>query len=141
MMLTWEKVRDLGADCMTDNEFETLAEAEANPDMIIVRGPVMTFAFGRAEVEAARSEIDDLLDELPDAFHEGRGEGWSFLNLCEDRDGRQWTDQHRYAELLVVLGLAIGRVDYILPRDMWHISPGGMPYIKIRKRTTAKWWE
>ena len=34
---------------------------------------------------------------------------------------------------LLLLGLAIEKIEYLLPREMWSILPGGMPYIKIRE--------
>ena len=32
---------------------------------------------------------------------------------------------------LVVLGIGVGMVAYSLPRDVWNILPGGVPYVII----------
>ena len=34
-------------------------------------------------------------------------------------------------EQLFVLGMGLGLVKYGLPRSMWNVLPGGMPYISI----------
>jgi hypothetical protein len=33
---------------------------------------------------------------------------------------------------LVCLGLAIGRIAFLMPREMWEMLPGGMPYIVVK---------
>lgn len=78
-----------------------------------------------------QAEINRMLDDLPAEFHAGEGGGWSFLNLCNDRSGQQWTGFHAVMEHLVLLGIAVGRVSYLLPREIWDSLPGGMPYIVI----------
>jgi len=50
--------------------------------------------------------------------------------MCMDKHGVQW-GEHRNIEQLVVLGIAAKMVKYCMPRDMWGILPGGMPYIAI----------
>jgi len=76
--------------------------------------------------------VDSLYQEaLPDEFHTGKGGGWSFLDACNDRNGAQWTSLHRTMDQLVCLGHAIGAVSFCLPREMWKILPGGMPYFVV----------
>jgi len=65
-----------------------------------------------------------MVDELSPKF----SEGWSFLQMCEDKHGQQWTGEHRAMEELVVLGQAAGFVALLAPREMWPVLPGGMPY-------------
>ena len=77
--------------------------------------------------------VSELLDQLPAEFHEKTGGGWSFLNACNNRDGQQWTGLHETMEKLVMLGLATGHVAFLMPRDMWSVLPGGMPYFVIRE--------
>jgi hypothetical protein len=71
-----------------------------------------------------------LLNELPSSFKKDIGGGWSFLQACETKDGVQW-GEHRNMEQLFVLGMALGKVRYCLPRDLWQVLPGGMPYLVI----------
>ncbi|AXV10144.1 hypothetical protein DVS28_b0374 (plasmid) [Euzebya pacifica] len=78
-----------------------------------------------------RNEIAAMLNELPDDFHAAGGGGWSFLNACTDRNGRQWCDTHATVGMLLALGIAAGMVTFALPRPMWHVLPGGMPYLII----------
>ena len=53
-------------------------------------------------------------------------ERWSFLSAIDTIDGTQWA-QHQNVDELMCLGLAIGRVKFLLPREMWN----GMPYFSI----------
>jgi len=99
---------------------------------VIVEGIMSNFGFHPKRLEEKKAEIIALLNELPDSFHEGKGGGMSFLNACNDKTGRQW-GEHRSMELLFVLGMAIGKVKLCLPRKMWTVLPGGMPYYAVLK--------
>ena len=77
-------------------------------------------------------KINELLNQLPKEFHAQTGGGWSFLNACTNRDGEQWTGLHSTMEKLVILGIAIGRVEYVIPRDMWSLLPGSVPYFVVK---------
>jgi hypothetical protein len=94
----------------------------------IVQGIVRTFGFSPTKITEHKDEIRALLAEMPDEFQAGKGGGMSFLNLCVDRDGNQW-GEHPTMEALVVLGIAAGMASYPLPRDLWSVLPGGMPYV------------
>lgn len=96
-----------------------------------VRGVVLKAAFDPAAIESHRDTITAMLNELPDQFKESGGGGWSFLNACNDRHGDQWTSFHRAMEMLFMLGKAAGLVTEMLPREMWDILPGGVPYYII----------
>ncbi len=91
--------------------------------------------FSRAKLEESRATIDELLAQLPAAFRAvgygpDAGGGWSFLNAPVRADGVHWGEQ-RAVDLLLGLGLAIGSVEWGLPRHLWHYLPGGMPYFQI----------
>jgi len=79
-----------------------------------------------------KKEIIDLLNELPDNFKEEVGGGWSFIQACVYKNGNHWGEHHSMEELLC-LGIAIGRVKCLMPKDMWSILPGGVPYYAICK--------
>jgi hypothetical protein len=79
----------------------------------------------------AAAEIRAMLAELPDQYRKSGGGGWSFLNACDDRHGTQWTGFHRTMEHLFMLGLAIGAVTLLMPRELWDALPGGMPYYMV----------
>lgn len=97
-----------------------------------IRGVLIDFYFKPSEVASHREDIISMLSVLPDEFYCGRGGGWTFLNLCIDRTGRQWTDSHQICDTLVCLGLAIGVVDFTFKqRELWQCFPGCMPYLTI----------
>ena len=90
-----------------------------------------TVGFHPGRLEGHKAEIEALLDELPDEFKQSGGGGMSFLNACMDRHGNQWTGLHQRMEQLFLLGIAIGKAKLLVPRRMWAVLPGGMPYYVI----------
>lgn len=98
---------------------------------IEVEGVVSKFEFDPKRIASHSAAIGDLLAELPDQFQMPKGGGWTFLNACQDRHGNQWTDEHRTMERLFCLGIAAGKAQWVLPRDMWAALPGGMPYVAV----------
>ena len=127
MELTSERVEEIFMDCL-------FSDGEDTSNAIIVQGVVNTLGFNPAKLEKYKEEILDLLDELPDSFKEGSGGGMSFLSACEDKHGNQWTGFHQKMEQLFALGIGIGAVKECLPRNMWYMLPGNMPYYTIKKR-------
>lgn len=125
-VLTSDRVRELFVSCVHPGEGHDAADV-VFADGIIRRA----VPFSRAALERHRDEIVALLAELPEQFHQGAGGGWSFLNACLDRHGNQWTGLHQVMEELFLLGLAVGRVRYLLPRESWDALPGGMPYLVV----------
>jgi hypothetical protein len=97
-------------------------------DAIIVEGITMKLGFHAGRVEEKKPIIKELLNEMPSQFHES---GWTFLNLCQDKNGNQWADLHRTMEALVVLGIAVGMASFCFQRDLWKSLPGGVPYVRF----------
>lgn len=97
-------------------------------DAIIVDGIVNKYGFHPGRIEEKRETIRELLAETPDAFHKGKGGGWSFLQLCVDRHGTQW-GEHQNMEVLVALAIASKQGGYCLSREYWQSLPGGVPYV------------
>lgn len=122
--LTPEKVESIFLDCLFKEEEDTSNHIKAE-------GIVHTVGFHPGRLESHKEEVEELLEELPDEFKKSGGGGWSFLNACNDRHGNQWTGLHRTMEQLVLLGIAIGKVKFQLPRETWKALPGGMPYLVI----------
>lgn len=83
----------------------------------------------RASLEDHRAELIEMLKEIPPGFHKGKGGGWSFLNFCDRNDGSQWTGLHMVMEQLFAMASALGMAHLLMPRDLWDVLPGGMPYI------------
>lgn len=120
MNLTSENVQRIFKDCVS-----------YGPDIIPVEGVRMKASFSVKKLATHVNEITEMLEQLPDKSHEGKGDGWTFLNMCIDKSGQQWTDFHTVCDMLVCLGLAIGQLSFVLPRELWKIFPGGMPYIVV----------
>ena len=95
---------------------------------IEARGIVNNFAFHPERLESHRENIRAILNLMPKGFHKATGGGWSFLNLCNTEAGDQWGEHHNMEEL-IVLGIGLGMAKFVMPRDMWTILPGGMPYV------------
>ncbi|HET6495945.1 MAG TPA: hypothetical protein VFH61_11345 [Thermoleophilia bacterium] len=103
---------------------------------IVVHGITVNLGFHPERLEAQRSVVERLLGELPLGFRAEKGGGWSFLNACEDKHGNHW-GEHRDVELLFLLGEALGLARPMMPRAMWAMFPGGMPYYVVTLRATA----
>jgi len=93
---------------------------------VLVEGIVSKFGFHPERLATHKDQISDLIKLMPEEF--SKGGGWSFLNLCMDKDGNQW-GEHRNMEQLVALAIATEQGKYVMPREMWSVLPGGMPYI------------
>jgi len=97
----------------------------------VIEGITFDFAVDNGKIKEATPEIKELLSQLPESFYEGTGGGWSFLQACNDNKGDLWTGEHRIMEQLMILGIATGHVKILMPKEMWSILPGGMPYFMV----------
>ena len=138
-MIDESEVINTVAYCLYDNkELENYEEGTAPPDTVIVKGITTIFGFQPQRLEEQREQVKDWLESLPDQFRASGGGGWSFLNMCEDRDGNQWADTHKGMEGLMCLGIGLGMVEYCVSREHWDSLYGGMPYIIIFPKEKAK---
>lgn len=110
-----------------DNE---IAFGEPIVDPVIAQGVMMKVGFHPRRLEKAREVVKAWLMELPEQFQRSKGGGWSFLNMCMTKDGDQW-GEHSHIDQLVTMGIALKLASFALPREMWHVLPGQMPYITI----------
>lgn len=129
-MIDANKVEEVFKDCLfTGNEVGK--DGKPKGEMIQIEGIVTKYGFHPRRIKKHKNKIIGFLDELPTQFHKYHGDGWSFLNLCNTKDGKQWTGMQLRMEQLICLGMAIGKVKYCLPKEMWSALPGGVPYIMI----------
>jgi hypothetical protein len=120
-MLTSENVERIFFDCLfLDNEPHT--------EYVEVEGITTNVGFNPKRLLENSNEIIEMLSELPDEFNINKGGGWSFLNACNTKDGIQWTGSHSTMEKLFQLGVGIGVVNCLMPREIWQLLPGGLPY-------------
>lgn len=120
--LTQENVTRIYVECVGRKE---------NCDTQPFDGVMHIHNYDMNKVNEHKDQIKSMLWQLPDTFFKSKGGGWSFLNMCVRRDDYQWTGLHADVERLMTLGMAAGYVSYLLPKNLWHILPGDMPYIVI----------
>lgn len=125
-ILTGDRVYTIFCECL-------FLENEDTSVSILAKGLTFTAGFNPERLEKRRQDIHDMLAELPDVFKTGGGGGGSFLHACMDKHGNLWTGEHRTQEYLVMLGIAIGEVEFCLPREVWSVLPGGMPYFEVKQ--------
>lgn len=120
-----KKVNDLMLACLINKP-----EFDANdPDAVVVEGLTAKFVFSREALETARGEYLQLAQEhLDDKFKKSIGEGYSFLGLPFNKRGEQ-VCEHPTAQGFLVLGLGMGVAEYCLPKELWVVLPGGVPYV------------
>jgi hypothetical protein len=130
-VLTAAHVEEVMTDCVfRDDEWR---EGEPTPEnMVRVEGIVGDYGFHPGRLQEHAEEIRAMLRELPPEFMQSGGGGMSFLNACDDKYGEQWTGLHRTMGFLFGLGMAIGYVDCLFPRDLWSAMPGGVPYYVVK---------
>lgn len=131
MELNLQNVSAVVQDCLfRDNE---LVGGGPPDDAVIAKGLATNMGFHPDRLESQRENILSMIGELPDTFFEETGGGWSFLNLPTRKDGSLWGEQ-RDAEVLFLLGLAIGKMRYLIEdRETWKSMPGGVPYVVVLK--------
>ncbi len=123
MKLTASNLDTVFHDCL-------FKEGEDTKNHAIGKGVINDFGFHPERLAFHADDIQTMLDELPDEFREDKGGGMSFLNACMTRDGHQW-GEHRNMEQLFALGTASGKAKMLMPREMWNMMPGGMPYFSV----------
>ena len=124
-MLTSKRVGEIIIDCGYLEEEMVDGKPVVAP--VVVYGVTANFGLHPDRLKGYTKEISEMIDELPAKFKQG----WSFLNMCNDKNDVQWTGMHQVMESLMVLGMAIGRIKYCVPKEMWDMFPGGMPYIMV----------
>ncbi len=136
--LTDQNVNDIMRDCLFSNEeVDGKTEEELKQNAVPVDGLVVKVGFHKGRLEEHATEIEEMLAQLPSAFKEGEGDGWSFWKAALREDGMQWTKSDQRIDELFMLGMGIGKAEYRAPREFWSALPGGMPYyvvLKQRKR-------
>ena len=127
MQLTPQNVDKLITSALYTEE-EIPADGKPPENAVIVEGMVRKFGFHPERLEKTRKDVQAMLGQLPDEFREG----WSFLNMCNTKDGDLWTGDHAKMEALVALAIGLGIGSYPFPREMWPILPGGVPYVVFK---------
>ncbi len=114
-------VREAFIDCL-------FKDGEDTDNHVKVEGIVQNFGFHPQRLEDKRELITAILAELPEVFKKG----CTFLNICETKNGELWSGSHETCELLVVLAIGLGLMEYCFPKEIWSNLPGGVPYLIIK---------
>lgn len=125
MKLTADNVRSMMEKCLFAHD--EIIDGKIPETAIQVQGIMNRFAFHPGRIKEHTEEIKDMLRQLPPTF----SEGWSFLNACMTKDNEHWAE-HPTMDMLFSLGQATGNVACCLPREMWTMLPGGMPYYQTK---------
>jgi len=131
LSLTSSNVEKVFLNCLFKDE-EVEGKKMSEIKHVPVEGIITNIGFHPERLKASEGEIVELLSNLPDTFFESKGGGWSFLNMCVDKNEHQWGEQ-RNSEQLMMLGIGIGKVKILLPRAMWCTLPGGVPYLVVNE--------
>lgn len=123
MNLTAQNVSEIFMNCL-------FKEGENTENHIVAEGVMTKVGFHPERLKEATPKIEAMVNELPDEFKPNGGGGMSFLNACMDKNGNHWAE-HSTIDQLVCLGVASGKLKYLMPREMWSILPGGMPYLVV----------
>jgi len=133
MRIDPQEVMEAFLDCLyKESELEFVEGAPEGT--VVVEGVIATYGLHPIRLEEKRERVTGWLNALPKPFHKGVGGGWSFLNACNQEDGFQWTGLQERVEQLFCLGIGLGLVKCLLPRDVWASLPGGVPYYEINIR-------
>jgi len=127
--LTATNVNEMFTKCLhTDGEVAGLKDGELPEGGVGAEGIMTRVMFHPGRLKESKPALVEMLNQLPDEFHKDKGGGMSFLNMCVDRDGTQW-GEHPTMDQLIILAIAAGVGQYCMPREMWTMFPGSMPYV------------
>ncbi len=122
--LTSDRVTKVFLDCL-------FKDGEDTSNCMKAEGIMTNASFHPDRLAGHKTEIEEMLGELPIGFQKNSGGGWTFLNACNDKNGNQWAEYIQTMEQLFLLGIAIDKVKFQLPREVWSALPGGIPYLVV----------
>lgn len=113
---------------------EIPADGSVPADCVRVSGVKLNAGFHPGRLKEKTDFINQMVEQLPSNFKTkaaGGGDGWSFLEMLNDKDGNQWTGLHDLMDMLLCMGLATGKLKYMMEdRTKWpDLFYGGMPYV------------
>jgi hypothetical protein len=122
--LNAENVHKTFMDCL-------FKEGEPTENHIVAQGVMLKVGFHPDRLKEKEQAIAEILSGLSSDFKKSGGGGMTFLNMCNDANGVQWADLHQTMDELVCLGIASKKLSFVMPREMWDMLPGGMPYVVV----------
>jgi len=125
-----DKVHKMFLDCLFQ-EAELVSSPTNPPEHVAVEGITRKIGFHPGRLASYKEKLQGMIDELHPNYTVGGG--WTFLNLCQDKNGEQWTSFHSVMDEFCCLCIGNGLCKFVLPREMWSSLPGGMPYVVFNK--------
>lgn len=128
--LTADNVDSIFMKCLFEEEEDKTKYVEAN-------GVLAHVGFHPERLKEHTPAITEMILQLPKEFmDDSEYKGASFLRSCMTDNGVHWAE-HSTMDKLLCLGLAIGKIEYNLPRAFWGVFPGGMPYFTVLNKTNG----
>lgn len=124
MKLTAENLEKVILECLFKPNEDTT-------NYVLGEGVRVKMGFHPERLKANEGNILSMLKDLPDEFLASKGGGYTFLNACMTRDNDQWGEQQD-VDKLITIGMAVKKVSFTMPREMWDVLPGGMPYFTVK---------
>jgi hypothetical protein len=113
MELTSDNVEEVFSHCLFVNN-------EDPSKKINIEGVKTHVSFNKDKLALHKQDIESMLFNIhPSFMSSSDAGGWSFLNFCFDKDEQPWTGLQVTADCLICMGLAINKVEFIMPRHVW----------------------
>jgi len=135
-MISSQRVTEIFMDALfQENELNASRTGPKDGlEVAFAPGVITNIGFNKERLETHREEVKGFLADLSLKFRsdeglDGAGGGFTFLNVCEQADGEQWTGSHQICEQLMQLGTGLGYVTK-LPMPAQFL-PGHVPYFAV----------
>lgn len=125
-MINTKELQEVFLDCLFRENELVGGKPVDGLEYVLCSGIVNSIGFHKERLQSHKKDIKSFLNNLNPKF----SEGLSFIEMPMDKDGNQWGEQ-RSAEQLMLLGYGLGYVSYPLPRNLWRVLPGGVPFVVI----------
>lgn len=125
MLIDANAVVETLKQCLFTQEEINAAPNGVPLNVVWVQGVQMQFGLHPERLESTREQVQQWVHALPEQFNAG----WSFLQMCVDREGTHW-GEHRNMEALLVLAIGLKLMKYCAPKEVWPLLPGGVPYVQ-----------
>lgn len=129
--LNSENVHKLFQACSLKDE--EIKDGYPTVDFNFVDGITYPFIFTTERLNENKMKIAKLIDMLPISSIPQ-----TFLRLRRDKNNRLWTEDQQMVELLMVLGIACGLIEYTFPREKWQGLLVGVPSVNKTKKDLSE---
>lgn len=125
-----ERCRGLIDPRLVQTIFSEVLLKDHEVDGVACEGPTMVVKLHSGRLMQHKDAVVAALGKLPRGFRSVEG-GLSFLCSCQDRDGAFWTSAIERREELFLMGLGLGVVRCLYPKEKWAGLPGKVPYYEV----------